>query len=278
MLLRAVVLVSLYAWAFSMYISDPAKWNRHPYLVKVLTKDVKSGVISTCSGTLLSRSIVLTSANCFPADRKNLVAQAIIIQKSSKDIMNKAMLAVNVEKDLAIMQIDPVTDEHFCDKDPYPSRVSRLNFKPSLTEATYQSVTPKEIQDLRCRVVGFTTTDDADDFASSHDLQILELEMRADEDNLMFSEVNSNSTGRVCWDDMGAPLECTVNEENKWVQVGVVRALYGRGEDKDSNSTMEVTCADVQTMQFAVFGDDTFAHTIEVVDKASVFEAQDKCF
>uniref|UniRef100_A0A1I7TWE3 Peptidase S1 domain-containing protein n=1 Tax=Caenorhabditis tropicalis TaxID=1561998 RepID=A0A1I7TWE3_9PELO len=278
MLFRVVLLASICAFALSMYTADPAKWDRHQYLVKVLTKDVKIGNISTCSGSLLSPSVVLTSANCFPNEIKNVAAQAIIRKKDSSDMMNKAMLAVRIDDDLAVMKIDAVQDEHFCDKDPHPPRVARLNFKPSLTEATYQTVEPKDLQDSRCRVVGFTTNDDVEDFASSQEVQVLELDVRADQDNFMFSEVNANSTRRACWDDIGAPLECIINEETKWVQVGVLNKLYGRKMEEDTNSTMTVTCSDVQAMQFVVFGDNTFAHAIENVDKSSVFEAQDKCF
>uniref|UniRef100_A0A8R1IYD2 Peptidase S1 domain-containing protein n=1 Tax=Caenorhabditis japonica TaxID=281687 RepID=A0A8R1IYD2_CAEJA len=285
MLFRAIILSLACTWTFSMYISDPAKWNRHQYLVKVLTKDIKIGNISTCTGTLLSPSIVVTSAKCFTENRQNTAAQAIILAKGTKDTIHKAMLAVKIEGDLAVMKIDPVKDDDFCDKEPYPARVSRLNFKPSLTDVVYQSVEPKDIQDSRCRVVGFTTNDNVEKFASSHDVQVLELEVRADTDNLMFSEVNGNSTGRACWDDIGAPLECIISEDNKWVQVGLVHGIYGRGQEEQetemgSNSTvpLKATCADVQTMQFVVFSDNTFAHAIEVAGKTSVFDAQDKCF
>ncbi|CAL2050540.1 unnamed protein product [Caenorhabditis brenneri] len=278
MLFRVIVSASICALALSMYIADPSKWERHPYLVKVLTKDVKLGNISTCTGTLLSPSVVLTNAKCFQGDQKNIAAQAIIRKKDTVDKLNKAMLAFRIDDDLAIMKIDPVVEDQFCEKQPHPPRVSRLNFKPSLTEATYQNVDPKELKDSRCRVVGFTTNENVEDFATSRGVQVLELDVFPDKDNLMFSEVNANSTGRVCWDDIGAPLECVINEENKWVQVGLVNGLYGREMEKDTNSTMALSCSDVQTMQFVVFGDDTFVNAIENVDKSSVFEAQDKCF
>lgn len=277
---RAVIVSSLLAFVFSMYIADPAKWERHQYLVKVLTKDTKLKNISTCTGTLLSPSVVLTSSKCFPDTRKNLIAQAIIKKKDSSATMNKAMLAVKIDGDLALMKIDAVNEDHFCDKEPHPPRVARLNFKPSLTDATYRTIVSRDLQDSKCRVIGFETTEDVEDFATSHKVQVLDLDVHADTENLMFSEVNSNSTGRVCWDDIGAPLECVLDvENNKYVQVGIVSGLYGREMDKEDNSTMVVVnCSEVQTMQFVVFSDNTFVHAIENVDKASVFEAQDKCF
>ncbi|EFO82867.1 hypothetical protein CRE_00062 [Caenorhabditis remanei] len=279
MLFRAIVVASICALVLSLYIADPTRWTRHQYLVKVLTKDTKTGTISTCTGTLLSPSVVLTSARCFPKDQKNVAGQAVVVKRDSLDLMNKAMLAVRIDGDMALMKIDAIKDEQFCDKDPHPPRVARLNFKPSLTEATYLTVQPKELQDMRCRVLGFKTKDDVEEFATSKELQILELDVRADQDNLMFSEVNANTTGRVCWDDIGAPLECVLNDEDiKWTQVGFVHGLYGRETDQDTNSTISFSCSDVQTMQFVVFNDNTFAHAIESVDKSSVFEAQDKCF
>ncbi|CAB3399777.1 unnamed protein product [Caenorhabditis bovis] len=276
MLNRIALLSIFFVCGTCLYNAESVKWHRYPYIVKVLARELKSKNGTTCTGSLISESAVLTSAKCFPNPEMEYEAMAIIAVPGSRKVMRKAMLEFRIDEDIAVMRIDTIVSRRFCDKPPHPSRISRLNFKPSLTEGSFHLVDPKELAKLRCRIVGFETVDKVDDFHKSNKAQVLELELQYEGKSVMFSEIYSNTTGTACWDDIGAPLECALNEEDVWIQVGIVNSLYGRIEETKTQA--DATCSNVEAMEFIVFNNDALIRSIDIVDKIGVFSAAHKCF
>ncbi|CAI5454002.1 unnamed protein product [Caenorhabditis angaria] len=274
---QVVVSLFLVTVASCTFNGDPVNWNRHPYLVKIMTRDSASKNVTTCSGTLISASAVLTSNKCFPENLDGVEGQAIVPLHGTSKTMHRAMLDVKRDGDFAIMRIDPIKQKNLCEKAPIPARISRLPITPTLIEASFKPVDAKLMEKYRCRIVGFKTNDDVEKFSSSDEVEIVDAEIRKTTDTLMFAEVYSNETGTACWDDLGAPLECALEDDSFYTQVGFVHNIYSRGLD-DEMALGNSTCSDVKSMEFIVFGDFTLAENIDAADKIGVFEYQERCF
>ncbi|CAD6189364.1 unnamed protein product [Caenorhabditis auriculariae] len=253
---------------------DDIDWNRHGYLVKILLRERNTDNATACTGTLISPSAVLTSIKCFPNLPETTYDGVLIIAlPKTKKTLKRAMLSVHAEGEVAVIKIHKIQTK-VCEPAPAPPRVARLNIKPTLLKTPWNHVDPLDLVYKHCRLVGFKTEDDPIDSVESSKAMSVELKLKEDSETLMFAEVSD--AGTACWDDIGAPLECALNEEDVWVQVGLLDSIYAQPPNEDWDVS-NATCSDIKTMRFAVFADESLPRSVELIDKVGVFAVYDDC-
>ncbi|KHJ75011.1 hypothetical protein OESDEN_25373 [Oesophagostomum dentatum] len=82
--------------------------------------------------------------------------------------------------------------------------------------------------------------------------------------------VDTASGSPVCWDDMGVPLECDL-EDKGWTQVGLLHTVM-RNVDNRTNATL-TDCNDITALVFSPFSDHTLPelltrHTVQLLSAA----------
>ncbi|KJH47141.1 hypothetical protein DICVIV_06792 [Dictyocaulus viviparus] len=158
-----------------------------------------------------------------------------------------------------------------CPAAPAPVRLSRLPVESTLLTPPWKGVNIEELPEKKCRISGFQTTN-VTSFSSMHIPLQTDVQVAID-DGMVVADVSSGGSP-VCWDDIGIPLECMLDDKN-WTQVGLLQSVTRFVEDEENPSMSE--CDDITTLMFAIFSDNTLAESLE--NRAvEVFTWSRKCF
>ncbi|KAJ1364892.1 hypothetical protein KIN20_025080 [Parelaphostrongylus tenuis] len=171
--------------------------------------------------------------------------------------------------DFAILKFHQIRDE-MCPSAPIPVRLSRLPIDITLTSSPWKSIKLDELPEKACRITGFETSN-VTNFSSVHKTLQADVQLVRDGDMMI---VNVAGESPVCWDDIGVPLECMLDNKS-WTQVGLLQSVTRVVEDEENPSTSE--CGDIATLVFEIFSDETIAEALE--DHAvELLSSSKKCF
>ncbi|RCN45796.1 hypothetical protein ANCCAN_08185 [Ancylostoma caninum] len=251
--------------AACMKDAEETEWNRSGYLVKILSESVTREGVRACTGTLISPSLVLTSSKCIDSDESN----SIVIYAKGPNYRKRAVGSISMSGDFALLEIHPIKDE-MCPRPPAPVRLSRLPINIKLTMAPWQRVNLEDISEQKCRITGFETTS-VGNYSSVHNAMQTPVQVVRDGDTVV---VDVSSGSPVCWDDIGLPLECMLDNKG-WTQLGLLHTVMKNADDE--NEDVKSDCKDITALIFALFHDDTLPtlledHTVELITSSK------KCF
>ncbi|EYC06434.1 hypothetical protein Y032_0076g1061 [Ancylostoma ceylanicum] len=237
---------------------EETEWNRSGYLVKILSESVTNEGVRACTGTLITPSLVLTSSKCIDTEESN----AIVIYAKGPNHRKRAVGSISMSGDFALLEIHPIKDE-MCPRPPAPVRLSRLPINIKLTAAPWQRVNLEDLSEQKCRITGFETTS-VGNYSSVHNTMQTPVQAVRDGDTVV---VDVSSGSPVCWDDIGLPLECMLDNKG-WTQVGLLHSVMRAADDEVEDEPSD--CNDITALIFAVFHDDTLPtlledHTVQLI-------------
>ncbi|KAI6173632.1 Peptidase S1 domain-containing protein [Aphelenchoides besseyi] len=172
---------------------DVISWDRHQFLVKVISKS-HDDVLKSCSGVLITRSLVLTATDCV-LDSVLFAAKEIHVFLNVRN-SSRRELAVMLDRDdrWAALKIAPVDIEKLCPPSPEVKAIKRLNLNPNLQETSLVEVSPEEIM--------------TEEFFTTVKTLRLELEPLRGPDEKKYYRSNIVNNFTACFDDPGAPVLC----------------------------------------------------------------------
>jgi len=276
-ILQFIFLVS--SSCLAILYGDRVEWNRHGFLTKILARN-EGGKTKSCTGSLISASLVLTAKSCVTDSNGHDELQEFVIQVATlgKRTWFEAKLLKRSE-DWALLRIHKQNITEMCPGNPAPKWVSRLNFSPSLTNPSLDSVNPSNFGDSNCFMIGFQTTDQGEDFLTQEIVIRLDLEELHDpsEDDSNYRSRVMRNYGSACFDDAGSPIFCRLIGHAGDIQVGFfqwLKMVEGQKIVMDSKEK----CAEAKEMDFAITTADTeLVKAIEEYGMAEFVEVYQKC-
>ncbi|VDM77013.1 unnamed protein product [Strongylus vulgaris] len=127
-----------------------------------------------------------------------------------------------------------------------------------------------DLTEAKCRMTGFETVS-VSNYSFIHNAMQTPAQVIRDRDTLV---VDVAAGSPVCWDDIGLPLECLL-ENTGWTQVGLLHSVM-RNIDNRTNSTL-TDCDDIAALIFSPFSDDTLPAMLES-HAVQMFIATKQCF
>lgn len=271
---------------YSILDGDRVDWNRHGYLAKVIGRDSEKN-FKLCTGAIISGSLVLTASDCvtdFDSENKNLEEFTVVIQIKHHKRRHLAMLVQKTET-WAVLRMETIPTEKLCPPSPQPKKVVRMNFSPSLHEASQVDLTADEVLDSKCYLFGFKTEDEPIEFFKTKESMRLDLEKLMSPrtgDSLYRSKIQGNET--ACYEDVGAPLICNTKSkgvmlvgifQNLGSEIGTENDVKVKQAPTELNSTV---CSNAYEMQFSLIQNDPrLIKLIESEDMGPFVDVYDKC-
>jgi len=242
---------------FAILNGDPMDWNRNGYLVKVLGRS--EGRTISCSGTMISSALVLTSASCttIKATDEPMDEYAVVLSKLGKEQQHYySGTLLETSATWALLQIEPQNLTEICPPGPAPKRISRLNQKPSMLSASTLDIDPMALNKYSCHMIGFETTTNASDFLNQHKVLKLGLEKfrypvgteKFHRTSIFTSTAGAKFT--ACFDDTGAALFCHVAPHGE-IQVGLFQSLSVMEDETLEKDSLDM-CTKATDMEFAI--------------------------
>ncbi|KAE9553694.1 hypothetical protein FO519_003087 [Halicephalobus sp. NKZ332] len=258
------------------------EWDDAPYVVKIfarqaMNKAEKAPPVKSCTGALISPSLVLTDVECIKNSTNRQDLEEIMITYhiygSNRQVK---VLAETVEEtdNWVLLKISPIDMKNVCPSEiDREKMITRLNIKPSLTKDMKIQLSFNTVKNLRCR-----------DFINKRDLYKMEM-MSFDQDpknmNRLAYTIDSNST--ACIEDLGTALVCHYEGMN--LQVGFLRSLQAYPstlqaamEIEDPQIRSLAICAATAKMLFVqIYNDDKLIEAIEKYDLGGFVNAYSAC-
>ncbi|KAI6191869.1 Peptidase S1 domain-containing protein [Aphelenchoides bicaudatus] len=266
--------------AQSILNGDKINWSRHSYLVKVFSR-TKRDDVKSCTGALISNSLILTSRDCVLKDNSNEPMRefSTVLSISGSRHHEKAQL-LEVNDSWALLEIRELSLIKLC-PDDQPRHVLPINLKPTLNGSSIVNVPVDEIINSRCFLAGFNTTDESKKFLQVTTTLRLDVNLKLpyENDGYYRAQVIENST--ACYDDVGAPLICSTTHHGIML-VGFFRNSgipVSHREDSQNRLSRREKCALAREMYFDLITVDT--RLIEFIEKhfiGAVVQTYQKCF
>lgn len=265
---------------------EPVQWNRYGFLSKVFSRESGSSVVTSCTGAIISGSLVLTSAQCLlNSTTDSRLTEFVVTVATIKKPRTLPAEIAEMGDTWGLLRIPDITSDSLCPPDPAPKRVAQLNLKLSLLQSSVVPVDPISLK-KKCWLVGFATSDNATDFIKQDDVRLLELDSVdpvKGRNNYYASVIKGNET--TCWDDAGAALFCTTKRQGP-VLVGIFQHLITNGKSdkgKDSidleNLNLVDSCERAVEMRFSKTVDQNkIIEAIQKHDLSSFVHIYDNCF
>ncbi|KAK5972960.1 hypothetical protein GCK32_012122 [Trichostrongylus colubriformis] len=267
---------------YGMKDAEETEWNRYGYLVKILSQSpLNDSRVIGCTGTLIAPSLILTSSKCIATDDDGETGNTIVIYSKGTTHRKRAVSSITQIDRIAVLEIIAIRDE-MCPPPPAPPKLSKLAMNVTLTSVPWQPVDLEMLPEKKCRINGFKTTE-VSDFATEHETMQSEVQVVRDDGGIVV-EVQEGTP--VCWDDIGLPLECMLDDET-WTQVGFLESVSRAMEDEQeeveeeeeerAETTRSHMCDNISNMRFLMFDSDELAKMLDQ-HAIDVLLATRKCF
>ncbi|MCP9263415.1 hypothetical protein DINM_006217 [Dirofilaria immitis] len=190
---------------------EEKEWNRFGFLVKVFSREESSNIVTSCTGTIISTQLILTSSHCLMnATTGGRLSEFVVTVHSLKRLKTLPAEVVEIGETWGILKIPEMTISTLCPSVSAPKRVAQLNVRPSLLRSSVVTIDVLKLKKKKCWIAGFTTTDNATEFIKQDQIRLINIESInavKDKPNYLWSSVVGNET--ACWDDAGAALFCS---------------------------------------------------------------------
>ncbi|GMT32749.1 hypothetical protein PFISCL1PPCAC_24046 [Pristionchus fissidentatus] len=249
--MRSLLLLSSLLFASHAILNGHAdKWSNYAHLVKILSRSSPDSSPLSCSGTLISPRLILTSSHCVMEGGKKLSEILISLSRPSKTALRKRASILLVNGTTAYLSLThPIKPKEICPGGVPSGRVARLSITPSLTQSSIHSFDFDKIDSTTCRMVAFKSVENVDDFLSNLEVETAVMKVEVEKESLTMRRIDT-SIPAPCFEDAGAPFECLVGDE--FIQVGLLSSLLTVDDGKEhrfkrddkvvsTNSTLSTT-------------------------------------
>uniref|UniRef100_A0A915B8K6 Peptidase S1 domain-containing protein n=1 Tax=Parascaris univalens TaxID=6257 RepID=A0A915B8K6_PARUN len=225
----ALYLLTFFDSVYSVINGERVHWHQYGYLVKIFSRERNSKMVTSCSGSIISASLVLTSPQClFNASTNRRFDEVAVSMPPFRKARTVRAEIVKSTDSWALLKVPTLSAKELCPASPTPKRVVQLNVRLSLVRSSHIVIDISAITKRRCWLTGFATTPNAADFLNQYDVRMIALDALKHSDDstsdmlLYRADVIANNS--ACWDDAGAALICHLNEFGD-VQVGIFHNL-----------------------------------------------------
>uniref|UniRef100_A0A914H063 Peptidase S1 domain-containing protein n=1 Tax=Globodera rostochiensis TaxID=31243 RepID=A0A914H063_GLORO len=287
---------------------ESVEWAQHGFLAKILVRMRPKGDVKSCTGALVSASLVLTSGHCV-VDRRNrnetekreMMEFVVTLPglpfdnhqkgaekektppfRSTAKLLATSGREWNETGGWALLRIVPRNTSKLCTT----KRFSRLNFRQSPNGPSQINVKPMELSksDAECQLIGFSTSEKAGDFVTEEKVFRLHLKEVAEppmDDSFHHyrSRVYSDNF-TACYDDVGAPLFCKLaSSGEEEFQLGLFQSLTVPLEIVSQGMSNDIEqCRMASEMRFTLLADDRkLAEAIQGYTMAEFIEGYQNC-
>ncbi|CAG9535142.1 unnamed protein product [Cercopithifilaria johnstoni] len=260
-------------------------WNRFGFLVKVFSRENSSNIVTSCTGTIISTKLILTSSYCLlNATTGRRLYEFVVTIQSLKRPKTLSAEVIEIGETWGILKISEIPLSTLCPPLPAPKRVAQLNVRPSLIQSSIVNIDILKLKNKKCWIVGFATTDNATEFIKQeqiHLIKIHSLNSVKDKPNYLWSSIVANET--ACWDDAGAALFCSTRNWGH-VLIGIFQHLIAPKKPIDpqkENVKMDMmdSCSRAIEMRFSkTINQQKIFEAIQKFDLAAFVSVYQNCF
>ncbi|VDM95731.1 unnamed protein product [Thelazia callipaeda] len=264
---------------------EDKEWNRFGFLVKIFSREKLSNIVTSCTGTIISPRLVLTSSQCIlNTTTGKRLSEFVINAPFMKGSRILGAEVVKIGETWAIMEIPELKLSMLCPPAPAPRGVAQLNVRPTLLQSSIVSIDPLKLKRKKCWVVGFATTDNATEFVDQNNIRLIalkSLDAVKNKPNFLWSPIVANDT--ACWDDVGAALFCSTRAWGHML-VGIFQHLIAPSQlQKTTNGGEEInitsSCNGAVEMRFSKIADQfKLFEAIQNFDITSFVSVYQHCF
>ncbi|EFO17530.2 hypothetical protein LOAG_10968 [Loa loa] len=232
-------------------------WNRFGFLVKVFSREESSNIVTSCTGSIISTQLILTSSYCLlNATTGGRLSEFVVTVQSLKRPKTLPAEVVEIGETWGILKIPEMAISTLCPPLPAPKRVAQLNVRPSLIQSSIVNFDVLKLKKKKCWMVGFTTTDNATEFIKQDQIHLINIQSInpvMDKPNYFWSPIIANET--ACWDDAGAALFCSTRNWGHTL-VGIFQHLIATKkpidpQKEDEKMDMTDSCSRAIEMRFS---------------------------
>ncbi|EJW80078.1 hypothetical protein WUBG_09011, partial [Wuchereria bancrofti] len=138
---------------------EEKNWNRFGFLVKIFSREESSNIVTSCTGTIISTQLILTSSYCLlNATTGGRLSEFVVTVQSLKRPRTLPAEVVEIGQTWGILKIPEMALSTLCPPIPAPKRVAQLNVRPSLIQSSIVNFDVLKLKKKKCWIVGFTTT------------------------------------------------------------------------------------------------------------------------
>ncbi|KAL3989498.1 Trypsin family protein [Acanthocheilonema viteae] len=260
-------------------------WNRFAFLVKVFSREESSNIVTSCTGTIISTQLVLTSSHCLlNATTGGRLSEFVVTVQSLKRVKTLPAEVVEIGQTWGILKIPEIPVSTLCPPVPAPKRVAQLNVRPSLLQSSVIDIDILKLKKKKCWIVGFATTDNATEFIKQDQIHLINIQSInpvKDKPNYFWSSIVANET--ACWDDAGAALFCSIRNWGHLL-IGIFQHLITpkkpiNPQKEDEKMDMKDSCSRAIEMRFSkMTNQQKMFEAIQKFDFAAFVSIYQNCF
>lgn len=113
--------------------------------------------IKNCIGALISNNLAITAASCISNSNNDPLDEfAVSLNIHGNARREKARLLKKTDQ-WAVLEFHEINTARLCPRNFYMKNVLRINLRPSLKESSVVKVSPDEIMNSMCYMIGFKT-------------------------------------------------------------------------------------------------------------------------
>uniref|UniRef100_A0A158Q842 Peptidase S1 domain-containing protein n=1 Tax=Elaeophora elaphi TaxID=1147741 RepID=A0A158Q842_9BILA len=279
------VILSLIPNTMAIIGGEEKDWNRFGFLVKIFSREESSNIVTSCTGTIISTQLILTSSYCLlNATTGRRLFEFIVTVQSLKRPKTLPAEVVEIGQTWGILKIPEMPISTLCPPIPAPKRVAQLNVRPSLLQSSVVNIDVLKLKKKKCWIVGFATTDNATEFIKQEKIHLINIQSInpvKDKSNYFWSPIVANET--ACWDDAGAALFCSTQNWGH-VLVGIFQHLIAPKKPidpkrEDEKMNMTDSCSRAIEMRFSkTTNQQKIFDVIQKFDVAAFISIYQNCF
>ncbi|VDM08696.1 unnamed protein product [Wuchereria bancrofti] len=285
-----IILSSIILWLMSPYTmaiigGEEKNWNRFGFLVKIFSREESSNIVTSCTGTIISTQLILTSSYCLlNATTGGRLSEFVVTVQSLKRPRTLPAEVVEIGQTWGILKIPEMALSTLCPPIPAPKRVAQLNVRPSLIQSSIVNFDVLKLKKKKCWIVGFTTTNNATEFIKQDQIQLINIHsinLVKDKPNYFWSPIIANET--ACWDDAGAALFCSTRNWGHML-VGIFQHLIAtkklsNPQKEDEKMDMMDSCNRATEIRFSkTTNEQKIFEAIQKFDLAAFVSLYQNCF
>uniref|UniRef100_A0A915BAL1 Peptidase S1 domain-containing protein n=1 Tax=Parascaris univalens TaxID=6257 RepID=A0A915BAL1_PARUN len=200
----ALYLLTFFDSVYSVINGERVHWHQYGYLVKIFSRERNSKMVTSCSGSIISASLVLTSPQClFNASTNRRFDEVAVSMPPFRKARTVRAEIVKSTDSWALLKVPTLSAKELCPASPTPKRVVQLNVRLSLVRSSHIVIDISAITKRRCWLTGFATTPNAADFLNQYDVRMIALDALKHSDDstsdmlLYRADVIANNS--ACW-------------------------------------------------------------------------------
>ncbi|VDK78485.1 unnamed protein product [Litomosoides sigmodontis] len=285
-LCNIILLLSLTSNTIAIIGGEEKDWSRFGFLVKIFSREDSSNIVTSCTGTVISTQLILTSSRCLlNTTTGGRLSEFVVTMQSPKRPKTIPAEVVEIGETWGILKIPEIPMSTLCPPGVASKRVAQLNIRPSLLQSSIVNFDVSKLKKKKCWIVGFATTDNATEFIKQDQIRLINIQtinpVKHRSNYFWSSIVAANET--ACWDDAGAALFCTTRNWGHML-IGIFQHLITPKKPfdpqmEDMKMDMTDSCSRAIEMRFSkTLNEEKIFEAIQKFDMATFVSIYQNCF